>query len=500
MFRSAGFCFLILFLSLRVLAIDALVSHSVFYQPDPARQGKLMPIVETYWQINPRSVHYTTTPEKTIIARIKTDITFTNETGIIKEDHFILQTVPRANVNELMMHSIMDLRRYSMNAGLVKMKMILTDLADSLHRFTYSDSFTIAPLPHTAFYSDLQLLDTILESPAQTVYKKNGRQQIPECINFLDESKGTLHYYAELYQGATIPKSDAPIIQKVFISKKENDRPMWDFIQTDTVSPKDLSLVSGSFPIGSLASGNYYLNVTLENNSRIILASGSLFFQRLNTHPVNDDTGNKSKTAVADTGIENIKVLNLGKTFLAKYTTPQVTDILRMLLPVADPLAAQTIHGFIKKPDDMYMRYFIYNYFQNINQKNPSAAWKEYSDRIREANKLYTAYGTRGYATERGSIYLRYGVPTEVVTVENETGALPYEVWQYNTLTQLNHKEIANAVFLFYKPSEALGDYKLLHSTTDGEARNSLWRSYLYNGAQGGSSGNSRAEQYIGNR
>jgi GWxTD domain-containing protein len=490
--------FILLSVSARLLAIDALVSHSVFYLPDNAQPGKLSPSVEVYWQINPHSVHYTTTPEKTIIARIKTDITFSNETGTIKEDQFILKTVPRANINELMMHSIIDLRRYPLMAGEFKMKLVLTDLADSLHPFTFTDNITIQPvLAGKAFYSDPQLLDTILESPAQTIYKKNGHQQVPECTNFLDESKTILHYYAELYQGDKISKLEYPLIQKVSISKKENEQAIGRLIRRDTVSPGELMTVSGDFSITTLPSGNYYLNITLENNARLIVATQSLFFQRLNTHPASEDTSHAGKQPVNDTGIENIKVLNLGKTFLARYTTPEISKILKMMLPISDPLATQTIHGFLKKPDDLYMRYFIYNYFVAINSKNPSVPWKEYADKVKECNKLFNDRGKQGYETERGFIYLRYGPPTETVTVENETGALPYEIWQYNVLTQTNHKDIANAVFLFYKPNQELGDYQLLHCTVEGEAQNTAWRSYLYTG---GMSNNSRADQYMGNR
>ncbi len=499
MIRSIGICLLILFFSLRVLAIDALVSHTLFYLPDPSRSNKLMPSIETYWQINPHTVHYTTTPEKTIIARIKTDIVFMNEIGVFREDHFILRTVPRTDVNELMTQNIIDLHRYFITPGFIKMRIIFTDLADSTHPFAFTDSFNVPAAANTVFYSDVQLLDTIIESAAQTAFKKNGMQQVPACMNFLDDNRDMLHYYAELYRASDVPKLDFPIVQKVSISKSENDRPFGNLLKTDTIIPKQLNLVSGSFPIGSLPSGNWHLNVTLENNAHIIISSASLFFQRLNTHPAKPDTVKKAVAAV-DTGMEHINVLNLDKTFLAKYNVPQTHAILKMMLPVCDPLGVQTINGFLKKPEDMYIRYFIYNYFLNINKKDPTAAWKEYSAKVKEVNKLFSEGGTPGYETERGFIYLRYGAPTEIIPVENESGTLPYEVWQYNVLTQMNHKDIANAVFLFYKANQNMGGYRLLHSTVAGEIQNTSWRSYLYVNDQGGNSSNSRAEQYIGNR
>jgi len=501
MLRSIGISFLILLFACNALAIEAIVSHAVFYLPDPSRSNRLMPSVEAYWQINPHSVHYTTTPEKTIIARIKTDVVFANEIGILRKDQFILQTIPRASINELMGQKIIDLRRYFVTPGTIKMKIKFTDLADSTHPFTFSDSFTIAATGKRPFYSDLQLLDTTIESPAQTAFKKNGRQQVPACMNFLDNNRSEIHYYTELYQVDQVSKADYPIIQKIFIAKSEDEAPFGNLIRTDTITNLQTNFISGTFPINTLSSGNWYLNVTLENNSGIIIASASQFFQRLNTNPAPIKVDSVKKAAAAvDTGLERVNVLNLSKTFVAKYTIPETHEILKMLLPVSDPLGTQTIRGFLRKPDDIYVRYFIYNHFVSINKKDPGEAWKEYAEKVRVVNKRFTEGSNLGYLTERGFIYLRYGEPTEIITVENESGTLPYEVWQYNTLVQMNRKEIANAVFLFYKPNQDMGGYRLLHSSVAGEAQNPSWRSYLYVNGGGGNNGNSRAEQYMSNK
>jgi GWxTD domain-containing protein len=224
----------------------------------------------------------------------------------------------------------------------------------------------------------------------------------------------------------------------------------------------------------------------------------SVFFQRLNIHPAEDEA---AKTATkSDTAIEKVNVLNLDKTFLAKYSLPEIKAILKMLLPLSDPMETQTIIGFLKKPDDLYMRYYVYNYFLNINKKDPGRAWKEYSEKIIQVNKLFKGRGAKGYETDRGFMYLRYGAPTEIITVESEAGALPYEIWQYNTLTETNHKEITDAVFLFYKTTDMISDFKLLHSNVEGETQNMGWRNVLYPNGITGDASTSRAEQYIGNK
>ena len=490
-----GIYVLLLFCSVRTLAINATVSHTLFYtQAD----GRWLPNADVSWQITPRTINFKTTPEKTIVGKVRTDIVFTNATGIIREHHFIMQTVPRTDVNELDA-PIIDLRRYPLATGMITMKFTLTDMADSNNRFVYTDSFMIEPVGSKPFFSEIQLLDTIIANPAQTIFTKNGKQQIPASANFLDDNKKSVHYYAELYQTEKISSIDYPLVSKVFISRRENEGPMSKLINVDTIkTPQQLVYLSGRFPVTTLTSGNYYLTATLENSTRKTVATASRFFQRYNAHP--EAEAIEKKAAETDTALENVTVLNLDKTFLAKYNLAQIRAILKMILPITDPINAASINTFLKKPDELYMRYFIYNFFAAINKKDPTKAWKEYSERILEVNKKFSARGLPGYETERGTMYLRYGPPSDIITVANESGTFPYEIWQYNVLTQTNKKDIPDAVFLFYKPNEISSDYTLLHSNVAGEVLNKSWRTYLYVNQQGGNNGNSRAEQYIGNR
>jgi len=506
--RRPGICVWLLFLSVRLMAIDASVSHSLFYKEDPVKKGVYVPSLEIYWQVNPSSLHFVTTTEKKIVARIRTDIVLSDATGIIKEDHFILQTNPRSKPEDLATLSILELRKYEVTTGSVKVYFRLTDVNDSVSHFVYEDSINVSAEKGKPFYSDLQLLDTFFTLDAKTPFSKNGKQQIPLCADFLDDNKRTLHFYGSLYGLEHVPADHYPLVHRVRIAKKENEGFFADMNSVDTLLTNRTPVILGSFPISKLVSGNYYIVATLQDKFGAMIASRSHFFQRLNLHPEKQVVEKKAaKEMFADTAMEHVTLLDLDKTFLFKYSLAQVRAMLKMLLPVSDPMQTNTINGFLKSPDEMYMRYYIYNYFQAIDAKDPGRAWKEYSEKVLEVNKKFTSQGTAGYETERGFIYLRYGPPTDIITVSNETGSLPYEIWQYNTLTQFtNKKELANALFLFYKPGQMMGDYRLLHSTVTGEMINSSWRMYLYastnasSSTASGTNPNSRAEQYFSNR
>ncbi len=500
MVRKAGMLILMLFYITRSVAIDASVSHTLFYKPDPAQTGKLLPELEAYWQINPKTLHYNLTPEKTIVARIKTDILFTDSSGIIREDHYILQTVPRTNVQELRTHSILELRRYTLSPGFIHMKLVMTDLNDSTNKFSLTDTFTIPAPANTVYFSGLQLLDTIIPSAAQTNFLKNGVQQVPECANFLDDNKQTLNYYAERYLTYKIAKTEYPLFQRVMISKNDDEAYFASFNKKDSIKEESSARVSGNFAISSLPSGNYTLRVLLENKNHDPIASQTLFFQRYNKHPtplVPDTAKAVAAKSASDTGFEKVTILNLKKTFIARYSLSEVRAILKMLLPFSDAVGTSTIRNFLKKPDELYMRYYVYNYFLNIDKDDPEKAWKEFSKKIENVIDLYSSHGVPGYETDRGIIFLRYGKPDDIITVESENGSVPYEIWRYNQITQINRKEITDAFFLFYRQVQGLSDFRILHSSVDGEAKNMNWRGTLYTS---GSNQASRAEEYIGNR
>jgi GWxTD domain-containing protein len=460
------------------------------------------PYIELYWQVNPTTLHFKTNEQKQITGQILTDVLITNDTGkIIKEDHYIFETLPCNNANELATLNILELKRYFMLAGHVRIRLKLTDVNDTTNVYSYNDTFTVPPLSRSPFISDISFIDTFFESDVRTPFRKNGMQFIPLCQPFFDDYKGSLSYFSEIYYGNFISKTSYPLFRTVSISKKELAFEKAGFVKTDTIADSLNPYVYGSFPIQSLISGNYYLNVTISDRNNAPIARKSVFFQRYNKHPVANTIPSKATATKRDTSLqETINVIDLEKTFLKQYTLAQIKAMLKMLLPMSDQDGARAIQGFGKKPDEIYMRYFIYNYFSAIDKNKPERPWKAYSEKVKEVNKKFSKPGKIGYETDRGYMYLRYGTPSEVITVNNDRGALPYEIWQYNALQERSGKVANNAVMLFYKRNITDYDYTLLHTNISGELHNPSWRNFLYQEGDNNQTSELKAEFYIGNR
>jgi len=475
--------------SIRTQALQAVVTTNIFYAP--TKQNTFSPYVEIYWQIDPQSILFRK-ENNAWRAGIRTDITIREGEKSIKEEHYILTTPPVTEGKALYTQNIIDLRRYELKPGTYAVDIHFTDELKKESEYRFTDSIIVNGIGLHPALSDIQLVDTSIISDKEDVFQRNGTLQLPLCSNFLDERRKTLRYYAELYQPQ--PNDNNQLIVKTFISKKEMDYAVNHLIRTDTPEYTTVALLKNEFSLKTLPSGNYYLNILVENMQHEKITSKSLFFQVLNAHPeqpemVKSDTTGKIGDAPKDSYI------NLNSTFLGKYKPEQIRAILKMLVPVADPTEKTNINGFLKRPDDIYSRYFIYNFWLKRNKLRPDAAWKAYADMVKEVNKLFGSSLLTGYESERGIVYLKYGPPTERVIVNNESNALPYEVWQYNSLPNAT-----NAVFLFYKPGLITNDYRLLHSTVTGELKNRNWRTSLFVGGAAADAAASRAEQYLGNR
>jgi GWxTD domain-containing protein len=471
-------------------SIEAVVSYTVFHRFN--QRGEDSAFVEVYWQINPSSLHYKKNEKGELVAQIQTAVSIADEQEVLMRDRYALNTKP-ALPGTAAAQSILEMKRYHVPAGQVHLRVDLgeTEFPEAVFRYS-QDLQVVAGKP--PYQSRIQLLDTFFATAQSNAFVKNGYLQLPRVLNFYDEGQRRVHFYTELYGAAAADKK--PLIRHFYISKKPGEFAIAHMQLSDTIrtAVPDGEGRRYTFDMSTLASGNYYINARLKDTSGAVLDTQSFFFQTINKKP--EEVAAAPQDSTQKEGQEEVVYLDLTKTFVSKYNVKQLLAILRMITPIADPAEASAIQGFQRNPDEIYMRYFVYNYFGKENKAHPEVAWKEFSNQIREVNREFNAGGRMGYETDRGIIYLKYGKPDERVRVPNESGAVPYEVWRYNAVGRTNQV----GVFIFYQPPFAIADYKYLTSNVTGELQNSGWRNMLYSTGRSSGNGNSRAEQYLEGR
>ena len=106
---------------------------------------------------------------------------------------------------------------------------------------------------------------------------------------------------------------------------------------------------------------------------------------------------------------------------------------------------------------------------------SPQIEWENYYAQVKRVNNSFSAIRIKGYETDRGRVFLKYGAPDRIVQNHNEPGAYPYEIWHYYTLEKQRNKK-----FVFMTRDIATNDFQLIHSDAIGELNNSRWTSEIY--------------------
>ncbi|HXH18886.1 MAG TPA: GWxTD domain-containing protein, partial [Chitinophagales bacterium] len=222
------------------------------------------------------------------------------------------------------------------------------------------------------------------------------------------------------------------------------------------------------FDITRLLTGNYYLSVEIRNKSNELLALKQLFFQRY-----------KKPEAAA---MEDLSQIFIESTFVESLSAEALGFHLRSVLPISNVSEARKIKETLKSRDQRQMQQMLLFFWLARNADNPRGEWQKYQAEVKKVNDNFGTPLEYGFETDRGRVYLQYGPPTEILESVHEPGALPYEIWHYNTFEMGQ----TNVKFVFYNPDLVSNNYVLIHSTANGEIKNEQWQRVIYERFSGG--------------
>lgn len=188
-----------------------------------------------------------------------------------------------------------------------------------------------------------------------------------------------------------------------------------------------------------------------------------MFFQRSNPYYQVDNT---LMASINPDAVFTGKINNLDT----------IREYIRTLAPISTLVEKDYGEELVKTDDITTMQQFFYTFWSSRNKLEPERAWQDYYTQVKRVNASFTTLTTKGYASDRGIVFLKYGAPDRIVQSYNEPGAFPYEIWHYYVLgtTQRNKK------FVFMTRDLATNDFKLIHSDAIGELSNFRWTTEIY--------------------
>lgn len=303
--------------------------------------------------------------------------------------------------------------------------------------------------------SSIQLISEFEPSSSPSYYSKHGWEYFPYFSNFYPEYVNSLSFWTEVYHTNIIGENVDIIADITIVPSNQSEVLVKEYHSTKTLKSSQNTLVMNTFDISDLPSGNYLLKIEIKDTQNIIYAYSSLFFQR----------SNPSVMQTQAQSVENVPF-----------------DTLKRYLDYMHVIANDQERTFIDKfkSEEQYEDglNFFYRFWNTRNPEDPQAAWAEYYNRVLQVNYNYSTLRFKGYKTDRGVCYLKYGPPAEIEPHNFDGTRYPYEIWRYYNVPNGQ----VNVYFVFYNPDKVSKNYRLLHSTVKGELQFPNWEQEVQSG------------------
>ncbi len=358
---------------------------------------------------------------------------------------------------------IIDQQRFTLPNGIYTLDILIADKNNPTEvPFMTTEEIALSFPENELQLSSIQLVESYKKSTSESMLTKNGFDLIPMVYAFYPESSTVLSFYAELYNSIQKFGTDGKFLTTYYIESFEGQNKLKDFIFRKRMDARQINIFLHSIDIKNLPSGNYNLVLEVRDQNNETVVSNKVFFQRSNP--------------LVQYNLADIASVDITNTFTNKISSiDTLREMLRCIAPIASETDRDYAYNLSKSEDTRTMRQFLFNFWQNRSYENPAFAWNKYEQEVIKVNAAYGTQTKKGYASDRGRVYLKYGPPNHIVEVYSEPAAYPYEIWHYYALGNQRNKR-----FVFVTKDIVTNDFALIHSDAIGELTNYRWQLDVY--------------------
>lgn len=434
--------------------LKAFFTYSTFFSPENG------PYIETYLSVIGNSVKYQKNSSGKFQGSIDITMVFKQGENISNFKKYNLLS-PELDDTLNSFVNFIDQQRFLLPNGNYNLELTISDKNSSGQPFNSVQPVNIDYSREKIFISDVEVIESYKQSAQQTILSKSGYDLVPYVSNFFPAGMGKISFYGEIYNTEQIFGKEEKYLVNYFIEKHETGKPLNNFRSFLRQTSNPVNVVLTSINIDNLPSGNYNLVIEVRNKNNELKADRKMFFQRSNPDF-------QMKT-------EDISSVNITGTFVDNITNKDtLAEYIRSVRPVSSEIEMRFAdNNFPEKsdPDLALMQKFFLNFWNERNNLNPEQEWENYKKQVVQANKSFSTKIKKGYETDRGRIYLKYGAPNSLIDRSQEPSNYPYQIWHY-----YKTEKRGNSKFVFYNPDEVTNDYELLHSNVLGEINDFRWQ------------------------
>lgn len=432
----------LIFSSISLFGIQANFDTKAFYS------GNDTYFIETHLNFIGGTMSYSS-PDSVLKARVQSLL-------ILKQDEEIIDYV-KVNIEspealDSMFTDFMDLRRFQVKPGEYTLELELTDLNDSLADVLIHEESIIVLTHKTLSSSDVIFLSAWQKTTSENDLSRSGYDMMPRVSNLFEGENKKMGFYTELYRTDGFFGDSTNFALATYFENQTTGELIESSMKLKKVTSAEIIPVFQIKNISTLTEGLYNLVIDVrdaKNQTQLITKYGFI----------------KGAPSVEYVQFEGA----IEETFAAQFTDPeQLYDHLLSMTPRASTGESKTILNSLSSYSNITeLQSFFYNFWSKRNQIAPKSEWNSYYDQVLAVDQEFGTRIKRGFETDRGRIYLKYGPPNTRVRRPHETGAHPFEIWHYYKADNFN-----NIKFVFYDREQSINDYKLIHSNLRGEIFN----------------------------
>ncbi len=436
----------------------AVFNHKIFYV---AGEG---PVVETYLEFDATSMVMKDYNQGLLKANVEATIIFKQGENIVKFGKKQIESPEMASGNLV---DFLDVQRFIIQPGKYIIEITLKDLnATENDKSTLELDFEV-PIPKgEIFFSDIQLVSAFKKTDTPNQFSKAGYDLLPMVSDdILNPEMQELVLYCELY-GTNSLGVDEMFLLTAHIAPRSGKT---DIVESTRKLERRKAGEAVPFlsriSIAELKAGEYNIVLEARNKQNELLASA--------IHPVH-----RMAAISALTELETSPEI-IAASWVNRYNNKrELYEHIRSLRPISQDKEIFTAENTMINIDEVelsaYQQYF-YTFWESRDRNDSEGAWIVYREKVEFVKQKFATRNKKGYETDRGRVYLRYGPPVDIVDRANEPNSYPYQIWRYYKADKWN-----NVRFVFFDPRLTRADYDLLHCDfIPGELSTPQWRILL---------------------
>lgn len=435
--------------------VQVVFSHAVF------QMSGNKPFVETYLMVNGASVVFRKTASGKFQGQIEVILTVSQGNKITFADKYNLLS-PETDDSLKISFNFIDQQRIPLSAGNYELGVRIRDLNSTAVPIEASEKLAIQFPKDSISISDIQLIESYSKTEIANNLSKGGYDLIPHISEIFPKEESQLIFYGEIYQSRLILGEGEKFLCNFYLKDLGSGKQLPAYSSFTFYNTDDVNVLMKEFNIEKLPQGKYALTIEIRDKTNALRADKHVHFYRSN--PEQTQT------------IDQYTQRDVQGTFAMNYTnTDSLAEHIRCLYPVSYELEKTYANNAINSRDLKLMQQYFLSFWLNRDAVNPQTAWEAYFLEVRKVVKEFSSSIRKGYNTDRGRVYLQYGPPDNRTKMPYETGAYPYEIWQYYKV-----KGQSNRRFVFYNPDLVTNDYALIHSDALGEIMNDQWQMLVF--------------------